>query len=159
MVKDKTIGVRGRIKLQLHVAKTGELKQETAWIDNVIVNVGLNSIANRLSGVNSKANAGQVTYCALGTGSTTPVISGTTLDTEIDRVAISTSSGNVDNLAEMRAFFNTSQANGTLTEMGLFGEDASATTDSGTMIQWIAFSLTKTSAETLTVISQITVSY
>lgn len=153
------IKMKGRVKAQFHDVKTGFLTKETPWIDNIIVDVGLISIANRLTGANTKVNAGEITYCAVGTGLVGPSTSGTILNNEIERVAISTSSVNIDNVAEIRAFFNASQAIGILTEVGMFGEDATATIDTGTLMQWIALSVSKTASETLTIISQITFTY
>lgn len=113
---------------------------------NVTATVGKNSIAARLVGGVDK---GEITYMALGTGSTTPDASDTALATELIRkqVSVRSVSGNV---ATFRTFFSTSEGNGTLTEVGLFGDNASSTADSGVLYARAAISKTKTSSETLT---------
>ena len=48
-------------------------------------------------------------------------------------------------------FFNTSEANAALKEIGLFGDDATVTADTGTLFARAAIDKTKTSSETLTI--------
>lgn len=154
-----SIKMKGQVRVILNDALTGELKKDTGWINNVVPTVGRTALAKLLAGKSVIANAGIITYCAVGTGTTIPVITGTTLTTETARVPISTASTNVSNEAQIRAFFTTSQGNGNLKELGLFGEDASATLNTGTMFQWIGFDVEKTSGETMTVLSKIPINY
>jgi hypothetical protein len=60
----------------------------------------------------------------------------------------------------IETYFNSSEGNGDLTKFALFGEDASASADSGTMFEHVDFdsTITKTSNDDLTVQSYITIS-
>lgn len=137
-------------------AKTGRIK-ERFYAHNIVVDAGLASIAARLSGVDSPANKkGTITYCAVGTGTTAPAATDTALETEIYRKLISVRS-NSANVARFRTFFNTSEANAVIKEIGLFGDNASGTTDSGTLFCHLAVDKTKTSAETLTLDWEVSV--
>jgi hypothetical protein len=129
-------------------AKTGRIK-ERFYGHNLVVATGLASIAARLSGVSSPTGKGTVTYCGVGTGTTAPATGDTTLETEVFRKLISVRS-NSANVARFRTFFNTSEANIAIKEIGLFGDSASATANSGTLFARLAVDKTKTSAETLT---------
>jgi hypothetical protein len=123
---------------------------EIVKVHNVGCSAGMNSLASRMVG----AEKGQVTYLAVGTGASTggdaPDVSDTELVTELIRKQISVRSSSGDT-ASFRVFFNTSEANDTLTEIGLFGDDATVTADSGTLFARAAISKTKTDSETLTI--------
>jgi hypothetical protein len=124
------------------------------WICNITPSVGKYAIIRRLVNAASLSNESIITYGAVGTGSSTPLITNTTLDTELFRkqLAQRTYSGAT---ATFRMFMTTSEGNGTLAEYGLFGEAASGTADSGTMFQRLIISKTKTTAKTLTIESKI----
>lgn len=136
------------VKLVFENVKTR--KKEVIRVHNSECTAGKNSLASRLAG----AEKGQVTYFAVGVGDTSggnaPDVSDTALNDELIRKQISVRSS-VGNVAYFRVFFNTSEANGTLTEIGLFGDDASATPDSGTLFARAGIDKTKTDAETLTI--------
>jgi hypothetical protein len=138
------INTTGKLKITLEDICTGE--KEVFNYDNLIVTVCKTMIARRLAGVGNDCN---ITYCAVGTNATAPVVGNTKLGTELDRVAV-TSISNSSNVVSVISFFGASDANGTLTEIGHFGEAASATTDSGTMINHAVIGITKTSAKTMT---------
>jgi len=148
--------IKGRVRTILENVTTGEI-EVSDWIENVIPLVGKTAIIRRLRNAATKTNESIITYGAVGTGSSTPVNADTVLDTELERVQVASMS-NSDNVLTVRTFFNTSQANGTLTEFGLFGEDASASADSGTLFERVLINKVKTSAKTLTIESQITIS-
>lgn len=136
------------VKLTFEDVKTG--KKEVIKLHNSETTVGKYSLASRMVG----ANKGQVTYFAVGTGASTggdaPAVGDTELDTELIRKQISVRSA-TDNVASFRVFFSTSEANDTLTEVGLFGDDATAVADSGTLFARAAIDKTKTDSETLTI--------
>ena len=117
--------------------------------DNVTCTVGRTEIAKALANVATTAT--YIEYCAVGTGSTAPAITDTVLDTELFRkvFAITNQSGKT---VTFRTFFTTSEANGTLAEIGHFMDDATAAADSGTMFNHAAISETKTSSTTLTTV-------
>jgi hypothetical protein len=140
--------MKNNVKLVFENVETG--KKEVTTLHNTECTAGKNSLALRMVG----AEKGQVTYFAVGTGDTSggnaPDASDTALNDELTRKQISVRSA-TGNTANFRVFFNTSEANGTLTEIGLFGDDASVTADSGTLFARASISKTKTSAETLTI--------
>lgn len=137
-------------------AKTGRITKQIK-AHNLAVTTGLNSIASRLSGTDNPANVkGTITYCAVGTGTTAPAAGDTTLETELYRKQVSVRSV-TGNTAKFRTFYNTSEANGALKEAGLFGDDATATADTGTLFCRLAINKTKTGTETLTLDWEVTV--
>ena len=106
--------------------KFGELK----WSDkkfNVVCNTGFEVIGQILVG--TYASAGEINYCALGTGTTTPTASDTALETETYRNA--TASGTASsNVTYITAFYTETETSGTFEEFGNF-IDGTSTADSG----------------------------
>jgi len=152
-----TLKITGKIKATLRDAKTGKIKQ-IVENHNIIATVGHTAIARRLINSASVANEGIITYGAVGDGTDTPAIGDTVMENEIDRNTIATSSVTGATLT-IETYFTTSEAIGSLTKFALFGEDASASADSGTLFQHADFNATieKTSNDTLTVESQISI--
>ena len=146
--------IRGRVTITLWDVNTG--KEDIQVFDNLIVNSGRNAIAGRLAGDVSVANRGEVTWGAVGTGENSPAGADTTLQTELFRKVLAFRSV-TDNKATLRLFLNTSEGNGVLKEFGLFGEDASSTPNSGTLINRVNIDRTKTISNTLTIETVITV--
>lgn len=154
-MKEKTIKILVNVKATFRDARTGRITKQIK-AHNLVVNTGLNSIAARLSGVSNPTTKGSITYCALGTGTDAPAAGDTTLQTELIRKQVSVRSF-AANVAQFRTFFNTSEGNDTIREIGLFGDDASASANSGTLFARLAVNKTKTSAETLTLDWQVSV--
>ena len=121
-IKEKAITLKGQVRVILEDNSTGLVVIDTGWIDNVVPTIGRTALAKIMAGVDVIANPGKITYCAVGTGTTTPNITGTTLTTEIGRVPVSAASTNVDNEVQIRAFFTTAQGNGVLKELALFAD-------------------------------------
>lgn len=142
---------------------------------NVIVNTASVLIA-RLLKDSSEPTAG-ISYLAVGTGGTgwnlqnppAPTVVQQTLESELFRKAIdavNTSfvdpvTGNhtlvATNIVDFSTTFSESEAVGPIVEMGLFGGDASAALNSGTMLNYRTFPvLNKTAAMTFSVIFRIT---
>lgn len=117
--------------------------------ENVTCTGGRTEIAKTLANVATTAT--YIEYCAVGTGSTAPAITDTVLDTELYRkiFALTNQSGKT---ITFRTFFTTSEANGTLSEIGHFMDDATAAADSGTLFNHATISETKTSSTTLTTV-------
>lgn len=150
MINDKIIP-EGHILIVLKNVRTGVEIRE--YVKNMFVTAGKNSVADALRGTASK---GEITYCAVGTGTTAPALTDTTLQTELARKAISVRSVN-GNSAVFETFYTTSEANGSLREAGLFGDAASATADSGTLFCRAAINRTKTSSDTLSIAWAVTI--
>lgn len=138
----------GTVAIYLNDAKTGALKG-FEFIENMYVTTGKIALAQRIRGLTK----GEITYCAVGTGSTAPVLADTTLETELERKLISTRevAAGATNATTFTTFYNTSEANGSLEEFGLFGDDATASVDTGTLFARTLSSRVKSTADTLTV--------
>ena len=143
-------GARGRVRLTFRDAQTG-LILDRVVADNLIVKVGRTLQLELLNG----GALTPITHVAVGTGSTAPVAGNTTLETELSRIAIASfdESGYSQEppwwMAE--AQFSTSQANGTLTEIGLFTASVG-----GTMYGRATFAdKVKTSSQTLDIQYQV----
>ena len=141
----------GLVKFEFRNIHTGKVR--TIEVENLITDAGKNSIALALKGTTSK---GEITYCAVGTDATAPDAGDTVLGVEIERKLVSVRSTS-SNITTFQTFFTTSEANGTLAEAGLFGDDASGTVDTGTLYAHTAISKTKTSSETLTISWTVTI--
>lgn len=145
---------KGRVQIILHDALTGKIKEIQNY-NNMFVTAGKNSMAAALMGTIANTK-GIITYCALGTGSTAPALANTALQTELFRKLVSVRSVST-NQALFETFFTTSEANGTLREAGLFGDDASGTANSGTLFCRTAINRTKTTGDTLTLRWTVTI--
>mgnify|MGYP000924038468 CR=1 FL=1 len=136
--------MRANVKITTEDVRTGVCTVDE--LHNTSCLAGMESLANRLIG----ANTGEVKYFAVGTGVTAPSEADTKLETEIERKQISVR-GALGTVAHFRVFFNTSEANGVLKEIGLFGDTATITADSGVLFARALINKTKTSNETLTI--------
>lgn len=153
-LNEQAIKIKGEVEIVCRDAKTGKIK----WIErthNMFVTAGKNNLAAALAG-SAVANKGKVTYCALGGGTTAPALSDTKLETEIGRKLVSVRSAAL-NVATFQTFFTTSECVGTLREAGLFGDDATATADSGVLFCRTAINRTKSSSDTLTLTWTVTI--
>ena len=97
---------------KLEIFKNGELVRE---IDNLVVTVGKNFVASRMVGVASNV----MSHMAVGTGATAPAIGDTTLQTELNRQGLGSSSA-AGAVASYSATFAAGQGTGALTEAGIF---------------------------------------
>lgn len=144
----------GALTLEFTNVKTG--KKKRYHYKNMVVTFGKNGIAQRLAGQSS----GEITYCALGTGTTAPALGDTQMQTEIFRKLISVRSYS-NNVATFQTYFGTSEANGTLREAGLFGNGvgrtATDTSGTGQLYCRTAINRTKTSSDTLTLTWSVTI--
>lgn len=154
MIEDQLKNIKGEIILTFTNVKTGKVRRYS--YKNMILTFMHNAIAQRMAG----QAAGDITYLAVGTGTTAPVESDTKLQTEIARKLISVRqySGNV---FIATTYFTTSEANGTLREAALYGNGvgrvATTTPDSGQIYTRVAINRTKSPADTLTVEYRVTI--
>lgn len=151
-LKDKLRTV-GKVEIILTNVKTGKIRYQHTH--NLVTDAGKASIADGIRGTETNSK-GIITYCALGTDASAPDPTNTVLGTELFRKLISVRSVN-DNVATFETFFTTEEANGSLKEAGLFGDDASATENSGTLFCHTAINRTKTSSDTLTLRWSLTI--
>lgn len=145
---------KGACALILRDGKTGKIKA-VDFIKNTFVTAGKNALAAGLMGTTSN-NKGIITYCAVGTSVVAPELGDTGLTTEIFRKLVSVRSV-AANVATFQTFFTTAEANGTLREAGLFGDDASGTPGSGTLFSKLAINRVKSASDTLTMSWDITI--
>ena len=148
--KDK-VAMQGKWTLVLRDARTGRfVRRVTAH--NVICSAGETKLAQFLNGeITSIAPI----YGAVGTGGGTPRPADTALFSELAR-ASATSQARSGTSVTFIFFFGTAQANGTITEAGLFLV-ASATPGSGMLLNHATLgSNPKTSSLTATLQVQIT---
>ena len=117
---------------------------------NIICTAGKVAIARRLAGIAEKANESTITYGATGTDNTPPAAGDVALTVELARNQVSSTSYTT-NTCEIRTFFNAIESVGTVEEFGLFGEDAGAVADSGTMFNHALMNVVKSITQTLTV--------
>ena len=149
-LRDRVTPPKGKVLLVLQDVNTGALDEQL--VDNLFVTAGMNSIADRLRG----ADKGSITYCALGTNNTAPTLGDTTLNTELTRKLISVRSAS-GNVATLQTFYNTSEANDTLLEAGLFGDSATLTANSGTLFARTIISRVKNDTQTLSIYWTVTI--
>ena len=146
MAVDECVGtLSGTLELSVYSIDTRETYRYV--YENLIVNNGRFMVANLLSGVD---NSG-VTYFAMGSGVTSPVITNTALETESFRKLIG--SRTVESLyyAKFVTFLSSSEANGSFREAALVGgSTASVTAGSGVLFSRVPINLTKSSSQTLT---------
>jgi len=112
MLANDNLKITGRLKIEVF-NPDGSIK-ELREIDNLVVTTGKEFIASRMVGTSSSV----MSHMAVGTGTTSPVVGNTTLETEIARVALSsgTASGAV---ATYAATFNAGTGTGAITEAGI----------------------------------------
>ena len=84
-------------------------------VPNIVVNTGKNYTASRISG-NSPT---PMSHMAIGTGTSTPLVGDTTLESELSRVAFSSSDVS-DNTIIFRASYGPGVGTGAINEAGIF---------------------------------------
>jgi len=153
-LEDK-IKVKGQLIMIFTNVKTGKVRKYV--YKNMFLNYGKYAIAQRMAG---DSDAGEITYCALGTGTTAPAKTNTGLQTEHARKLIS-GREYLNEVFTGTTYFTTSEANGTLREAALFGNGvgriASSTPGSGQIYARTAINRTKSANDTLTLQWSVTI--
>ena len=127
------------------IALNNEVVHETK---NVVVTAGKNWVADRMNDANTV-----MTHMAIGTGTNTAVVGDTTLQTELDRNALTSTTVTANAVAYVATWAAT-DGTGAITEAGIF--DAAS---SGDMLARTDFSVVnKGAADALTITWTITVS-
>jgi len=111
---------------------------------NLVTTAGRTQILNFAGAATAPAAFAQ--FYAVGTGTIAAVAAGdTALATELFRLAPASHTV-VGTTVTITTNFSTSQANGTLTEAGIFGNGATSTAGSGTLYTHILYSYVKSSS-------------
>lgn len=160
-MEQKTIkenaSLKGIYTFTLRNAVTGAIEWQKT-VENIVPTVARTMIANNLTAV-SPTNVMKITHAALGTGLATgggaPANGNTQLATESYRNAIA-SITNAANIGYATGFFSAAECSGTYTEAGIFS-NGTGSANSGVLISRVAVSITKTTAQTLTIDYTLTI--
>jgi len=123
-IKDK-MGLKGTCHVQLF-DKDGKLKDEEI-VQNVVTKVGDAHVADRLSGTPGE---NPMSHMAIGTGTTAATSDDTTLETELDRNALTSKNqgaGADDNDVIYIGDWAAGDGTGAITEAGIFNAAAAGT--------------------------------
>jgi hypothetical protein len=158
-LQEKT-GIKGRVRIIQKRAGTEEIVAISEWDDNLVmrgVDTGLDVILDRLAG--NLTYSLDLTYADIGTGTNTPAITDTTLQTPTVRALRALASVSGASVTMQYFFTDAALANATYREFGTF-MDGSATISTGRIFNRILFSspYVKTSGIDTTVEVQFTVS-
>lgn len=127
MKHQDTLKITGKWKLTARNPKTGETIVKEG--KNLIVSVGKYLLGDML--IDAPGYDTGLTYQAIGTDNTAPVIGDTVLGTEVARKAI-TSKTRALNVITLSTFFTAGESTFNIKEAGVFGHStASAAPDSG----------------------------
>lgn len=142
------VTMRDNVHVQLF-DKSGRLKTERR-VHNLVTTVGLSHIADQLS---SSPGNSAMSHMAIGTGTNAAALGDTTLQTELDRNAL-TSRTDAGAVITHVGTWSAGDGTGAITEMGIFNAGAS-----GTLLARAVFSVVnKAAADTLVITHTITFS-
>ena len=135
-----------KLKGKLSIALNDEVVQE---VDNLVVTAGKGYVASRMKA----ASATAMSHMAIGSGTTNPAASDTALETELGRVAL-TSTNVSGAVVTYVATFAAGTGTGAVTEAGILNASSS-----GTLLCRTEFSVVnKGSADSMTITWTVTVS-
>ena len=132
----------------------GEIIKIKEYKKNIFTTDGKESLIARMAGGVSN---GEVTYLALGSGTTTPIAGDALLETETFRKLLTQRIAGALILT-VKLFITSIEGNATYKEMGLFGDAATAVANSGTLFTHLAINETKTYGQSATIEYIITAS-
>ena len=149
-VAEKIKGIKGKVRIEELNIETGEKKVYEA--DNMIMQAFYTLLFSFLNFDNLSLTGDEftITHLALGTGTTAVTASDTALDTEIDRVAVTTKRIGMSSI-ESKFIVPPSSAVGDIKEIGLFANGTS-TPDSGTLLSRLLINKQKTAVLQWTII-------
>jgi hypothetical protein len=120
------VGKRRRLDAKLmQELVDGRIAQSWSRQKNLIVNSGLTALAGELT--NQSGAPFILNYCAVGSGTTAPASTDTTLTTEIGRVLVTAPYVVSPNYAVWDSFFGSGACNGTWNESGLLTASSGGT--------------------------------
>jgi hypothetical protein len=146
------MSLRGDVHFFLRNEATGEVICDE-WRRNLIVTVGKNHVADQL------ADQGEATmsHMAIGTGTTSAVVTDTALETELDRNALTSKtqgSGGNENKVTYVGDWAPGDGTGAITEAAVFNSPSA-----GTMLSRIVFDVrNKGASDSLTITWILTIS-
>ena len=139
----------GLVKI-VHTNAAGELVKEFN-VPNLVVTAGKNHIAAKIAATTNSPAA--MTHMAIGTGTSTPGASDTTLGTQTGRVSLSGSTVSTNTIT-YTATFPAGTGDGAITEAGVFNASSG-----GTMLCRTTFPVVnKASGDTIAITWVVTVS-
>jgi hypothetical protein len=139
-ISDK-IGIKGDVYIRL-LDKHGVIKEERK-VNNLVVTTGKEWAASQIDDDN---NDTKMSHMAIGTGGTSPVVGDTTLETEIARVGLGSTTRALA-VTTFNATFSPGTGTGAITEAGVFN-DVSA----GAMLSRVTFPVINKQADDTLVI-------
>lgn len=113
-------GANGVLNIVLR-DENGDVKEEIT-VPNLVVDTGLDFIASRMVGTSSAV----MSHMAVGSGTTNPAAGDTALETELGRVALSSSTA-TNNAVEYVATFGAGVGTGAITEAGILNASSGGT--------------------------------
>ena len=137
-----TLTAHGHITLFVYDAASGELV-EVIHADNLVTMTGKNLLLHYLANDGTMTAGAQ--YLAIGTGVGTPALGDTALFTEVLRTPI-IQTPIVSGTVTLTGFIPTTQGNVSWTELGIYGNGATATPGSGFLLTHALLAYTKTSS-------------
>ncbi len=148
MIKKDTSKVTGMVNVVVRDETTGAIKQEFT-VPNLVVDTGLAFIASRMK----DATATAMSHMAIGTGSTSAAAGDTTLETELARTALTSTTVTTNSVAYV-ATYPAGTGTGALTEAGILNAASG-----GTMLCRTVFAvINKSAADSMTVTWTVTIS-
>ena len=147
MFKNDNSKATGKLTIEIKNDKGTVI--ETREVKNLVVDAGLDYIASRMKDTTATA----MSHMAIGTGSTAAAAADTTLGTEADRNAL-TSTTVTDNAVAYVASFAAGEGTGAITEAGIFNASSG-----GTMLCRTVFSVVnKGASDAMTITWTVTIS-
>jgi hypothetical protein len=147
MFKNDNSKATGKLTIEIKNDKGTVI--ETREVKNLVVDTGLDYIASRMKDTTDTA----MSHMAIGTGSTAAAAADTTLGTEADRNAL-TSTTVTDNAVAYVASFAAGEGTGAITEAGIFNASSG-----GTLLCRTVFSVVnKGASDSMTITWTVTIS-
>ena len=140
-------GAKGVLNIVLR-DESGAVKEDVT-VENLVVDTGLAYIASRMAGTSETV----MSHMAVGDGTTNPAAGDTSLESQLARVAL-TSTTVTDNAVEYIATFGAGTGTGAVTEAGIFNASSG-----GTMLCRTEFAvINKGASDSMTITWTVTIS-
>lgn len=138
---NSTLSVKGQLDIKVHDA-AGNLKHSVT-VPNLVVSTGRNHLASLLANQSPTV----MSHMAIGTGTNIAAVGDTTLQTQLTRVSLTSTSRTNNSVTYVATFGTGAGTDGLITEAGIFNAGTG-----GTMLCRSVFGVvTKTVDDTLTI--------